>query len=250
MSYNILIVDDEHLSREYIKDIIHECDPSVNIFEAQSAEEALPILENENVDVLFSDVRMPKVSGFGLLKSVSHRNFELVFVTAYKEYAIQAIKEGATDYILKPIKKPEFKETFQKVIRKRAEEKSRMLHASEEADYLDNKLALGHQQGIKYIMLKDISYLEANNTYTTLVLSSGEKIVASKPINKFESILSPNWFFRIHKSHIVNIFHFKEYISKDGDIALMDNDTKLNISRYKVTEFLDAVARRSGRLKV
>ncbi len=250
MLYNILIVDDEHLSRSYIKDVILECDPSVAIFEAASAEDAIAILENEEIDILFSDVRMPKVNGFGLLKSVSHRNFDLIFITAYSQYAIQAIKEGAVDYILKPIKKTELKETFEKTLTKRKEKKEQAVQNSNSIEYLSNKLALGHQQGIKFITLKEIVYLEANNTYTTIILSGGEKITTSKPISKFENILSSNWFFRIHKSNIISLFHFKEYISKDGDIALMDNGTRLYISRYKLTEFLNVVEKNSGRLKI
>lgn len=250
MPYRILIVDDEHLSRSYIKDIISECEPSAIVFEAESAEEAIPILENEEIDILFSDVRMPKINGFGLLKSVSHRNFDLIFVTAYDQYAIQAIKEGALDYILKPIKKMELKEVFGKAVRKRKEEKEQTLRMSTSTDYLSHKLALGHQQGIKYITLRDIIYLEANNTYTTVFLSGGERIVASKPISKFEHILSSHWFFRIHKSHVVNIFHLKEYVSKDGDVAVMDNGDRLYISRYKLGEFLKLVEQSSGRLKI
>lgn len=250
MQYSILIVDDERLSRNYIRDLITEIAPEAIISEAKSAEEAIPILENEPVDILFTDIKMPGADGFELLKSLSHRNFDLIFVTAYNQYAIEAIKEGAIDYILKPIKKTEFREVFEKVLRKRAKEYESNIQPGNNADYLSNKLVIGHQQGIKYIVLKEIVYLEAHNSYTTIVLTTGEKVTTSKPINRFESKLSPNWFFRIHKSRIINIYHFKEYISKDGDIAVMVNGDKLDISRYRLNEFLSLVENISGRLKI
>lgn len=250
MPYSILIVDDEQLNRNYLRDLITEIEPTATIFEAASAVEARPILENEIIDILFSDIKMPDEDGFEMLKSLSHRNFDLVFVTAYAQFAIQAIKEGAADYILKPIKKDEFKATFEKLAQKRYNELTRNIVSNIQADYLSNRLAVGHQQGIKFIMLKDIVYLEANNTYTTIVLGSGEKITTSKPISKFENKLSAHWFFRVHKSHIINIHHFKEYISRDGDIALMSNGDKIYISRYRLNDFLNAVDNTSGRLKI
>lgn len=250
MAYTILVVDDERLSRNYIRDLILELEPDATIYEARSAEEAKPILENEAIDILFSDIKMPGGDGFELLRSLSHRNFDLIFVTAYNQYAIPAIKEGAVDYILKPIKKTEFRETFEKVVKRRTKELKRNIVNPVHTDYLSNKLAIGHQQGIKFIVLKDIVYMEANNTYTTIILTSGEKITASKPINRFESKLSPQWFFRIHKSRLINLYHFKEYLSNDGDIALMDNGDKLYISRYRLSQFLNLVEDISGRLKI
>lgn len=250
MAFTILIVDDEPLGRKYVRDLLSEIEPEAVVYEAKSADEAIPILENEAIDILFSDIKMPGTDGFELLKSLSHRNFDLIFVTAYNQFAIQAIKEGAIDYILKPIKKEEFKQTFEKVVKRRNRELARNMVNNVQSDYLSNRLTIGHQQGVKFIVLKDIVYLEANNTYTTLVLVNGEKVITSKPINRFESKLSPQWFFRIHKSHIINIYHFKEYISKDGDVALMSNGDKLYISRYRLNQFLTLVEDISGRLKI
>lgn len=250
MTYSILIVDDERLSRDYVRDLVTEIQPDATVFEAESADEAIPILENESIDILFSDIEMPGTNGLDLLKSVTNRDFELIYVTAYSQYAIQAIKEGASDYVLKPIKKTEFRSTFEKALERR----SRILETNSingsRPEYLSNRLIISHQQGIKFITLRDIVYLEASNTYTTIVLQSGEKIITSKPINRFERKLSSHWFFRIHKSHIINIYHFKEYLSKDGDVAVMDNGDKLFISRYRLVAFLKLAEDISGRLKI
>lgn len=242
MAYNFLIVDDERLSRNYIKDLVLEYEPDAHIQEASSAKIAIPLLENANIDILFLDIKMSEMDGFGLLNSVTHRNFELVFITAHNEYAIKAIKEGAVDYLLKPIKIPEFEETLKKVIAKR---KRAMTAAGNNEklvaeNSLDQKLTINHQQGVRFIVMKNILYLKADNSYTTIFLATGEKVTTSKPINKFEALLDVNWFFRVHKSYIVNTYYVKEFISRQGEnIALMNNGDKISISRYRLKEFLD-----------
>jgi len=250
MHPNILVVDDEKLSRSYLQDLIQEFVPQSVIYLAASADEALNLVNSRSIDIVFSDVRMPEASGFDLIQQIGNRDFELVFVTAYNEYAIQAIKEGAIDYLLKPINKREFKDTIEKVVDRWQKRIALKTETSVSEEYLNMKLALGHTQGIKYICLKDIVYLEAANSYTNVFLINGERIISSRPIIKFESKLDTKWFFRIHKSTIVNIFHFREYSSKDGDIAIMSDGSKHHISRYRLTQFLSAVDEASGKLRI
>jgi two-component system LytT family response regulator len=244
---HILLVDDERLSRLYLHDLIREVEPHAAIFEAKSVAEAMIQFDQQPIDILFTDIRMPQQDGFDLLNSIARKNFELVFVTAYAQYAMQAIKQGAVDYLLKPIQKEEFRETFQKVSRRVYEKKQQQINAN---TVLSDRLALSHSKGIKFMTLKDIVYFEGANTYTTIILANGERVVSSKPISRFEQTLHPDWFFRIHKSYLINIFHFEEYISRDGDLALMSNKDKLTISRYRLSEFLKRVQDLSGRLKI
>src|SRR5205085_10378197 len=142
-----------------------------------------------------------------------------VFVTAHSEYAIRAINKNASAYLLKPVIKSDFQEVLQKSIDRRKEILDKRLahevNSSINESYLLNKLAINHQQGIKFVVLRDILFLKADNSYTTITLSNGDKITSSKPINRFEAKLHPFWFFRVHKSYIINMHHFKEYISKD-----------------------------------
>jgi two-component system, LytTR family, response regulator len=249
MNYSFLVVDDEKLSRSYISDMITEFVPNSVIRDAHSAKSAKPILESEPIDVLFLDIKMPGVSGFELLESLPNRNFELIFVTAFKDYALKAIKNDACDYLLKPVKKSDFKVSIQKAIEKRdkvnASRDAKKAFDQALSHYQDSKLTISHQQGTKVIALKDIIYLKADNTYTTIFLTTGEKIITSKPINRYEDALDPNWFFRVHKSYIVNIFHLKEYLSKEDNAALMDNGEQIYISRYRLTHFLE-VLKNSG----
>lgn len=256
MKLSVLIVDDERLSRSYINDLILELEPDMQftIYEAHSAKVAQPILEECEIDILFLDIRMSGIDGFGLLNSLSKQDFELVFITAYSEYAIKAIKHGAIDYILKPIKKIEFRDTLRKVIERRQKTLDDKKQSIQETvlndNYLNQKLVINDQQGMQFITLKDIVYLKADNTYTTLLLTNKEKITTSKPINRYEDKLDSRWFFRIHKSHIINMHHFKQYFSKDGGMALMDNGERLSISRHRLSHFLNLISNMSGEFKI
>lgn len=241
MSFCFLVVDDEQPNRDFIKSLILNFEPGAIVFEARSAVTAWSIIEENNIDILFLDIKMPETDGFGLLKKIETRDFELVFITAYSQYAIKAIKEGACDYLLKPIKIQEFKETLDKVICKR--KAAKVLPANnakaEIENLLNGTLSLNYQGGTKFIVIRTIVYLKADNTYTTLYLAGKEKITTTKPINKFLLELDPRLFFRIHKTYIVNIYHFKERVFMEKDYALMTNGEKLPISKYRLKEFLD-----------
>lgn len=181
---------------------------------------------------------MPGTSGFDLLNMVSARDFEVVFVTAHNHYAIQALREGACDYLLKPVKKADFKETLQRACDRRQKNLSPKQREHKDETYLDQKLTITFQQGMRMIRHGDILYLKADNSYTTLFLVNNEKVITTRPINKFEKLLDPRWFFRIHKSYIINMHHLREYVAKDSNIALLSDGTRLLISRYRLSSFL------------
>lgn len=239
MRFSFLIVDDETLSRHYIHDLIMEFEPDAVIEQAASAKDALAYLETHKPDVMFLDINMPGVDGFSLLDSVTSRDFELVFITAFSHYAVKAFKEGACDYLLKPVKKSEFRLTLEKALHRRLLELERKKYsASQAGSYYGQKLVINHQTGIKIISIPSILYLKADNSYTTIYTIDKEEIVISKPISHFEKTLHENWFFRIHKSYIINMSHLKEYSAVNGRIAVMKDDTRLSISRYRLGEFL------------
>lgn len=245
MPVHILIVDDEPLSSMYLQDMVQEFAPESIIHEAGSAKEAISLLEHEVIDILFSDIKMPGIDGFDMLQQWPQRDFELVFVTAYSEYALPAFKEAAAAYILKPVQKDEFRKILLRLIRKREEQKRMQLES-----LLSNRLAISYNKGVKFIPLRDILYLEGANTYTTVVLADGMRFVSSKPMQRFEQTLDSYWFFRIHKSYLVNIYHFTEYLSAAGDQAQMSDGSRLPVSRYRLAAFLQKVQAVSGRLKI
>ncbi len=245
MSYNFLIVDDEKLSRLYIQKLILEFLPDAIIYETKSAAAAKDILLNGNIDVLFLDIQMPEETGFGLLSHFREKKFDTVFITAYEQYAIEAIRHGAADYILKPINKREFKAMLERLIHLKAERANslnkRIAEDSSNAPYLSKKIAINNQNGIKFIAISDILYLRALNTYTAIHHASGGKTMVSKAISRFEESLDNRWFFRIHKSFIINLNYFSSYVSAEGHFVLMENGDRIPVSRHRLKAFMDVI---------
>lgn len=136
MPFTILIVDDEKLSRSYIHNMLREYTPAIEVIECTSAAEALQVLATASPDIVFLDIKMPGMDGFEMLEHAPHRDFELVFITAYNQYAIKALKEGAADYLLKPIKKEEFRQMLDKVSAKRR----RVLESRSRATEIETRL--------------------------------------------------------------------------------------------------------------
>jgi two-component system LytT family response regulator len=238
MQFSFLVIDDEQLSRNYTCDLLAEFMPGAKVREAPSAKSAIALIQQEKPDVLFLDIKMPGTDGFDLLSLLPERDFEIVFITAHSHYAIKAIKEGACDYLMKPVKKVDFKETLQRACNRRKKAKELKEEQPAEDRYLDQKLVITFQQGMRMIPFRDIMYMKADNSYTTLFLSNKEKVITTKPINKFEKQLNQKWFFRIHKSYIINTHHLSAYSAKESNLAILTDGTKLLVSRYRLSDFL------------
>jgi len=232
-----LVVDDERLSRDYIQDLIIEFAPGNTIHEASSVTMALQVIKDFNPDILFLDISMPDAEGFTLLQEIDNRDFELIFITAYSQYAINAIKAGACDYLVKPIRKIDFKNALEVAIKRRLNELERRHYSTGGDLYLANTLLINQHSGVHSIVLKDIVFLKADNTYTTFFCQNGHQLVASKPIKHFEDTLSSKWFFRIHKSHIINMLYFKEYSSVTR-VVVLKTGHKFAVSRYRLSDLL------------
>lgn len=247
MPYRFLIVDDEQLSRQFIRKLIHEYIPDAEILEAKNARLAKPLLKEGNIDFLFLDIQMPEISGLELLDDFALPDFELIFITAHSQYAIEAIKKGASDYLLKPVNKKEFKAMLDKVIEIR-ERKRRLItdkdtiHAAMQ-HYRSGKIMVSYMGGIKFIPLSEIIYLRAKNSYTEIYQVSHIKTIVSRPISSFDQALNDYWFFRIHKSYIVNVNHVTEYLYAEGRIILQPGNIKLPLSRHRQKEFIEKINR-------
>lgn len=242
MQFTFLVTDDEKLSRSFINDLIREFVPDAIVHEAANVKNALALLDETKPDIVFLDIKMPGADGFDFLEMAPGRDFELIFITAHSQYAIKAIKEGACDYLLKPIKKTEFRDAIEKAVNRRMKnlEMADIKELSPEP-YLEKKLIINYQKGMRMVRLKDIVYLKADNTYTTLFLVNNEKVITTKPIHKFEKQLDPEYFFRIHKSYIINLAHFSEYTSRENNFVIMNDGSKLLISRYRLSQFLKVI---------
>lgn len=235
MNLKSVIVDDEAHSRSLLKDMLKEYCPGIDVVaEADNAQVARDMIEKHAPDILFLDIQMPAENGFDLLQSLSGNvTSKTVFVTAYSQFAIQALRANAFDYIVKPLNPNEIR-TLGIRLQKHFSDQKRGLSKND----LDHHLLISHGKGFKLVSQRDIIRLEADNNYTTIYLCNGSRIVASKTIKEFENKVNADWFFRTHRSHIINLFHFSEFVSDEGSYALMSDGSKVDISRYRLEEFL------------
>ncbi|MEM7036665.1 MAG: LytTR family DNA-binding domain-containing protein [Bacteroidota bacterium] len=238
-----LIVDDEEPGRRNLALSLELFFPEVKVLGmAASAAEAKQLLLKEQPDVLFLDIEMPLANGFDLLDLVPDRRFEVVFVTAYADYGIQAIKAGALDYLLKPLSKQELGAALQKALKKKAA-------AGNASPILPSRISIPHSRGVSVLEPGDILRILADNSYSELFLRNVKTLVVSIPIGEFEKRLAPWHFVRIHKSHLVNLEAVVQFSREDGGKIRLNNGTELPVSRRKLRHFETELQAWSLRMK-
>ncbi len=241
-----LIVDDEKKVRESLKKLLTENCPAVKVLaEAASVDEAYNLIKKHSPQIVFLDVEMHDNNGFDLLKKFSKINFKVIFVTAHADYAIQAIKFSAVDYLLKPVSADDLIEAVSKAIRE-----INFDHHYHYQGLLQNlipgtvqKLAVPVKDGIAFLSPEEIIRLEADGAYTH-IYSIGKKNTATKNIKEYETLLSEQSFFRSHKSHLINLLHVKLYNRVDGYSVQMSDGSTVEISRRKKDEFIELMSLR------
>ena len=234
-----IIIDDEANSRELLHNMLSAYCPQMEVLaEAGSARQARDMITTLQPDVIFLDIEMPDGNGFELLGSLPpDLDFKTIFVTAFNEYAIQAIKTGATDYLLKPINPRELKSVIEKIEGLQSIKRDKANDTLLDEKELAQQLILPHQRGFKVVPARNIIRLEADDNYTQIILADSNKIITPRTLKEFENKLTSKWFLRIHRSHIINLYHFKEYLSEDGGYAVMSDNKRLSISKNKSEEF-------------
>jgi len=249
-----LLVDDEVNNLASLEFLLHhDCEGVEVAGKVQNAGQAREWLLSHNADVIFLDINMPGEDGFQFLNSLPQQNFKVVFVTAYNEYALQAIKASAVDYILKPINIDELKKAVEKVKLSLnsaiAGDQSRQLlqYLLETVGQktLPKKIALPQLGSINFIEVDDIISLQADSNYTIIHMKDMQKLVISKTLKDFEGLLDENQFARIHKSYIVNLRYIKEYSTIDGGIVKMADGNRWSISRRQLDMFLEKMKKAS-----
>ena len=254
--YNSIIIDDEPRVREGIRLLLTEYCPEIRLCgSAESASEGLELLKANRIELIFLDISMPEEDGFAFLQSIPKENYGIIFITAYEEYALKAIKASAIDYLLKPVNANELKEAVSKAIKyfELRRDKSEIHDVYQESlnnlqDQItskDNpiiKITIAEQYGFRIINVSDLMYLQADASYTILHISGLDKIVATRSLGEFEKLLDNPMFFRIHKSAIINLNYLKGYSSFEGNFAELTDGTRISISRRKLSEFRETVS--------
>lgn len=242
----VVIVDDERKSRETIQTLIENyCEGVTVAGTAENIEQALKCIEATTPDVLLLDISMPGGSGFDLLKRVPKITFEVIFITAYDDYGIQAIKANALDYLQKPVSIEELKQALEKA-NTRILEKNTAGGIKSLIDQLDTtkpskmaKIAVPASDGLVFVAKHDIITLNAEGSYTTLVLVGGKKILSTRHLKEYEESLPPGDFIRVHHSHIINLEHVIHYQRGEGGAVSMTDGSVVIISKRKKKDFLD-----------
>jgi two-component system LytT family response regulator len=206
-----------------------------------TVDEAVTAINNTKPDVVFLDIEMQQETGFDLLNKIGEIDFEVIFITAYSDYAIKAIKFSAIDYLLKPIDIEELKNAVLRVIQKREGRTSgrlQILRDNLTAPREKLKIGLPTTHGIIFTGVENILYCEASSNYTVLYTSDGKEYVASKTLKEYEDLLLEHNFFRIHHSYLVNLSAIKKYVKGDGGHVILANEVSLDVSKRKKTDFL------------
>lgn len=236
--YTAIIVDDELNARKFLSNLINKnFSTQIHILDlASSVDEAASLIMKLHPDLVFLDIEMPNETGFDLYKKLGNDlRFEVVITTAFKQYALSAIKEGAFDYLLKPIDEMDLKTLINKLDKKK-------LHSSIHnltLNYADNlpKLGFTTLYGIKYIELYNIIYASADGAYTDIHTVDGKVLTTTKSLKEFETLTGNYNFFRCHKSYVINMSYVSELIKKDDNLIVLKNNIRIPLSIRKRDEF-------------
>lgn len=240
-----VIIDDEPGNIVTLTELVKQYCPQLIINgAAQNPTEAIGLIRKVNPELVFLDIEMPYGNAFDLLDKLMPVNFEVIFVTAFNDYAIKAFKYSAIDYLLKPINITELKNAVQKVIT-RIEKNQVDNKINEFLETLksgpitgSSKIALPTGDGSYFEDINNIMYLEASGNYTHIFCKGKGKIVVTKKIKEYEDILPPSLFFRVHNSSLININFVKRYFNGRGGYVLMEDGAQIQIAARKKNEFL------------
>jgi two-component system, LytTR family, response regulator len=240
-----IIIEDEINVKEQLKNLIHKYTPEVEIIgDADGVESGLKLIESltEPVDVAFCDINLSDGLIFQLLNQLNENiNFEIIFVTGHKEFAIKACQYSSIGYLLKPVDPDELVAAVSRV---------RSLHGSKINQRLDvfqkhlsnpnhyGKISIASVEELNFVHIKDIVRVEGDDSYSLVFLQTGEKIVVSKTIKSYEELLENKNFYRVHKKHLINITYLHKYMKGDG-VAIMEDGSKIEVARRRRQDFLE-----------
>ena len=244
----VIIIDDENKARRLISTLLTENCPEISMqLEADDLETGVALIKEHQPDIVFLDIEMPKHSGLQIVDffEPNEMNFQIIFVTAYNEYAIQAFKLSAVDYILKPVDILELKTAIEKA-KKNIESKSinnRLDDLKRVFQQLSlNKMVLEVPKGILFVSHDDIILFEADGMYTKVYMKNNESQLICKPMKHFvDQLEGKPIFYKPHRSFLVNLKYIKELSKKDGFHLIMENNKTIPIAKEKKDEFLQMI---------
>lgn len=238
-----VIVDDEIKALQSLSWELTNFSDEINVSASfTNPVEALAYLESNTPDCLFLDIEMPTMDGFQFIQKLTNKNFPVIITTAYNQYALQALKNEAIDYLLKPIDTDDLQVTIKKIKKYNRKhstaEKLEQLLINFNLTSINKKITFNTDGKLLFLGRDEILYAESDGNYTTIFLTDGQKIVLTKKLKEVNALLPGDSFFRIHNSYIVNLDKIKEFLKTDGYVVL-SSQHKIPVSRQKKSDFLD-----------
>lgn len=248
MNYKIsaLLVDDEEKSRKGLRNLLSKFCPEVELLgEAEDITEAYDLIIDKKPDLIFLDIQMPNGNGFTLLKKFTVVPFDIIFVTSFNEYAINAIKFSALDYLLKPIEVNDLIGAVNKAIAKKTSQLNSQVQVLNilnitEAEAIEKKIVVHQNDKVMLLRVNSICYIEADNRYSQIYTDTGEKYTVTKTLKEFEEFFIDNpAFIRISKNFMLNVNFIKDYTKGEPCIVEMEDGKNVEVSRRKKQDVLE-----------
>jgi two-component system, LytTR family, response regulator len=244
---NAVIVDDELYCVEVLASLLQKHCPDVRIAaQFTDSTKAAEFLAAHPPDLLFVDIEMPRLNGFDLLHQLQPLQFQVIFTTAYNQYALRAIKLSALDYLLKPIDADELKSAVEKAQRQKSPPEIRQVELMEntfKSVEVPKKIALSTLEGLLFVDVGNIVHCQSDGSYTRLFLLNKEEILLSKSIKEVGELLTQCGFLRVHHSYLINLDHVERYIRGEGGEIILCNGHSVPVARSKKQEFLERVSK-------
>lgn len=243
---NAIIIDDEPKCIKTLANDLEDYCPQVKLIEkCASAKDGLKAIRQLQPELVFLDINMPWMSGLELLEVVGEIKFDVIFTTAHDQYAVQAFRLSAIDYLLKPVDYQELITAVRKVEAKHSHAitQEQLGHLKENMNPTSGiqRIGVPTKSGIDFVLIQDILYCEADSNYTFVHLTNNKKLYSAKTLKDFDQLLGQTEFCRIHQSFLINLNHLKKYYRGDGGYVEMINGASLNVSRSKKEELLGRI---------
>ncbi len=249
MNIKAVIIDDEPGNIQNLQNLLAQyCSNVAILATATSASQGIEIIKTYTPDLVFLDIEMPRSSGFDMLDRLDNINFEVIFVTAFNQYAIKAIRFCALDYLLKPINIKELISAIERVslklMQRKENEQMKLFIQHLKQPENTGKIALPMANEIQFVDINQIIYCKGEDNYTYFFLTNNKNLLVSKTLKEYEELLSEYKFLRVHRSYLINLNFVKSFVKKEGGYIVMSNNAQVSISRNKKEEVMRVLTNR------
>jgi len=236
-----VLIDDDKSAIIILQTLLATNFPNVEILgTANNVSEAVFLIDAIKPELVFLDINLPDGNGFDVIERVSNRDFQIIFVTAYDKYAVRAFEFSALHYLVKPVNLEMLKNAVERFNENKVEDIDTRLRVLRDSLKSKNeKIIIPSTDGLNIVKLGDIIRLEASDVYTLFYMTTGQRFVASKPLNNYEKILEDLPFSRVHSKHLINLMFVKRYVKGKGGSIILEDNTEVEVSVRKKADFLE-----------